>query len=182
MMWLWPWPDEEFSRRHSGATDDPDTRIALDVVGRLCEDARLRGQQVTVEVQNRVLILTGTVGSPDTRNAVVASARGVAGIREVCDMLRVSGSPHAGDEEVFDRIVGGLTTETSGASTPGAPAKDRRVLLALLAWGLLSLLTAMLGLAAAAAVAIIAGIVLTLAVRHGHMPHQPPKDGPAMPR
>ena len=168
MMGLWP--DEEFSRRrHSGATDDPDARITFDVVGRLCEDARLRGQQVTVEVQNQVLILAGTVDSPDTRDAVVASARSVSDIREVCDMLRAPGSQSPGDDEAFARLVGGSTTQVSGASTPDVPVKNRRVLLtvlALLAWGLMSLLMTMLGITAAVAVAITAGIVLTLSVGH----------------
>ncbi|RZU51188.1 BON domain-containing protein [Krasilnikovia cinnamomea] len=74
------------------AAGDPDTRIAWQIVDRLGEHPQWRHQHVTVEVQNRVLILTGTVDSPDTRDALTASARTVHGVRDVCNMLDVSGT------------------------------------------------------------------------------------------
>ncbi|MFC3502816.1 BON domain-containing protein [Micromonospora krabiensis] len=87
----WPYPDES----HFGPADDPDpleedVRLAALVAQRICVDWHTRRQQITVTVQNRVVILTGTVGSPGAREAAGELAWDVPGVFDVCNALWLS--------------------------------------------------------------------------------------------
>ncbi len=86
---MWPMPDDGFywAGRRFSATDSPDVRLAFRVAERLPADARSR--RVTVEVQNRVVLLTGTVDTRATKEALGELARSIGGVADVCNALRV---------------------------------------------------------------------------------------------
>ncbi|WP_243707915.1 BON domain-containing protein [Micromonospora sp. KC606] len=74
---------------------DDDARIAAAVAQRLASDWTTRRQQITVSVQNQVVILAGIVSDPHARQAAAAVAWNVAGVLDVCNALRLPGiRPH----------------------------------------------------------------------------------------
>jgi hypothetical protein len=125
MVWLPP-DDGPFSAG-PGRTDDPDVRLTYEVVEALRIDDRVRRQRITVEVQNRVAILSGSVDCRRTAETVVAVVREVPGVRDVCDGLRsrepaVDGGPGAtavrSVHQEFDAIVAGVAFDESSRQTP----------------------------------------------------------------
>jgi hypothetical protein len=170
MVWLPP-GDGPFSAG-PGRTDDPDMRLTYEVVEALRTDDRVRRQRITVEVQNRVAILSGSVDCRQTAETVIAVVRDVPGVRDVCDGLRarepaVDGGP--GDTKVrsvrqeFDAIVADLALHES--SRPSAAGTGSRlpgiVVLRLLASCLLPIVvlatvTGWLGVLIACAVGAVA--------------------------
>lgn len=89
----YPLPDENWS---SAAWDQPeadsdDQRIEALVAQRLSIDWTTRRQQISVAVQNRVVILTGLVGDTEARQAAGELAWDVPGVFDVCNALRVGG-------------------------------------------------------------------------------------------
>ncbi|MGY0005932.1 BON domain-containing protein [Micromonospora sp. I033] len=88
MVMPWPYPDFPFAG--DGPTPDgTDTRLAALVAQRLSVDWTTRRQQITVTVQNRVVILAGLVADPETRRAAGELAWDVAGVFDVCNALRL---------------------------------------------------------------------------------------------
>ncbi|MFI7609332.1 BON domain-containing protein [Micromonospora sp. NPDC049366] len=88
MMLPWPYPDEPASGPEGDpGPQDEDVRLAALVAQGLCNDWSTRRQQITVTVQNRVVILTGTVGSPQARAAAGQLAWDVPGVFDVCNAL-----------------------------------------------------------------------------------------------
>ncbi len=107
------WPDPEDGpfppdSRRPRPCADPDARLALVVAGVLGGDNRTR--HVTVEVQNRVVLLSGEVDTRQSADVAVALARGVTGVRDVCDGLRVNEPVATGEQRRFDDIVAGLAS------------------------------------------------------------------------
>jgi hypothetical protein len=96
---MWPMPDDGFywAGRRFSATDSPDVRLAFRVAERLQADDRSR--RVTIEVQNRVVVLTGSVDSREARDDIAGTARGIDGVTDVCNALRVNG------DDVPDRFA-----------------------------------------------------------------------------
>lgn len=93
-MMMWPMsddgPTDPIGRGLRGA-DDLDRRLARAVADRLIDDPRISRHGVTVVVQNRVVILSGTAGSRAVKQAAGTMAGAVDGVRDVCNALRVSG-------------------------------------------------------------------------------------------
>ncbi|MEU4569803.1 BON domain-containing protein [Micromonospora sp. NPDC023956] len=92
MVLPWPLPDENahpFEPFPTPPTDD-DTRLAVAVTRRLLGNRLTRRQRITVEVQNRVVILAGTVETPDVRFTAGELAWGAAGVADVCNALRLA--------------------------------------------------------------------------------------------
>jgi osmotically-inducible protein OsmY len=90
-MYHWPFPEDfPWQPRHDESTGEhPDLRLALEVIERLRLVRSLRRQQISVHVQNRVVILTGTVSSPNLRTLAAAHAWRAPGTFDVCNRLDV---------------------------------------------------------------------------------------------
>ncbi|MGV9765428.1 BON domain-containing protein [Micromonospora tulbaghiae] len=92
-----PWPYPEFPYTGGGPEpDDADTRLASLVAQRLSADWTTRRQQITVTVQNRVVILAGLVADPQTRLVAAELAWDVPGVYDVCNSLRLYGGRRGG--------------------------------------------------------------------------------------
>ena len=92
-----PWPYTEFPFTGGGPDpDDADTRLASLVAQRLSADWTTRRQQITVTVQNRVVILAGLVADPATRLVAAELAWDVPGVFDVCNALRLYGGRRGG--------------------------------------------------------------------------------------
>jgi hypothetical protein len=126
-MMVWLPPDDGPFSAGPDRTDDPDVRLTYEVVEALRTDARVGRQRITVEVQNRVAILRGTVDCRQIAETAIAVVRHVPGVRDVCDGLRsrapaVDGGPGATSarsvRREFDAIVAGLASEESSRQSP----------------------------------------------------------------
>ncbi|SCL46389.1 BON domain-containing protein [Micromonospora citrea] len=93
MRMPWPYPDEDAFRPQPPrpAPDDEDARLAALVAQRLSSDWTTRRQQIVVTVQNQVVILSGVVAGPDTRQVAGELAWDVRGVVDVCNALRLAG-------------------------------------------------------------------------------------------
>ncbi|GAA0804979.1 BON domain-containing protein [Spirilliplanes yamanashiensis] len=113
-MMGWPFPDDgypDWARRRLPPADDPDVRLTYRVAQELAADELLRGQRITVEVQQGVVLLTGSVDGERARATAGSAARAVAGVRDVSNALRVPGAggaaPGTGVPR-FEDVVDGL--------------------------------------------------------------------------
>lgn len=88
MVMPWPYPDFPFAG-DGPAPDGEDVRLAALVAQRLSVDWTTRRQQITVTVQNRVVILAGLVADPETRRVAGELAWDVSGVFDVCNALRL---------------------------------------------------------------------------------------------
>jgi osmotically-inducible protein OsmY len=75
-------------------SDDPepgsDLHLALAVIDRLRAVRRLRRQQITVQAQNKVVILEGTVSSAELRTLAGARAWQTPDVYDVCNRLLIA--------------------------------------------------------------------------------------------
>ncbi|MGC4897083.1 BON domain-containing protein [Micromonospora sp. DT31] len=94
MVMPWPYPELPFPHGGSGPRD-ADTRLAAAVAQRLSTDWSTRRQQITITVQNRVVILAGMVAAPETRRIAGELAWDVPGVFDVCNALRLYGGRRA---------------------------------------------------------------------------------------
>ncbi|MFE9690278.1 BON domain-containing protein [Micromonospora sp. NPDC005806] len=90
MVTPWPYPDFPFAGDEP-EPDREDVRLAALVAQRLSIDWTTRRQQITVSVQNRVVILGGTVADAQARRAAGELAWDVPGVFDVCNALRLYG-------------------------------------------------------------------------------------------
>jgi hypothetical protein len=195
-MMMWPFPDDGFSGSadsRSTASGDADARLARQVAERLAADERTRDRGITVQAQNAVVILTGVVDHEDAKLVAPVTARSTHGVRDVCDALVVRGpagstpaSPDRGSPDVlygadqsnharphrFAEIVAELLTEDNRATwrpAGGLRRSTRLVLLILaaVAWALLSMLMVWQGWIAVLAVSMVAAMALGVLHRRG---------------
>ena len=167
---MWPFPDEGSfpgDRRRSPATDDPDIRLTYRVAEALLSDDRVRHQRVAVEVQNSVVLLSGSVDSSSTKQAAGDTARGVTGVADICNTLRVTDDtePRAVATGEFQRIV--AEWGESDAPAGGRLVKARRsmVLWSILAagtWIFLTLLMVTSQWTGVALTCVAIGLTLTV--------------------
>lgn len=90
MYMPWPLPDESWLAP-AGTGPEPDSedlRIEALVAQRLAIDWATRRQQISVSVQNRVVILSGLVSGPEVRQVARELAWDVPGVADVCITLR----------------------------------------------------------------------------------------------
>ncbi len=171
-MMMWPWPDGDpfGTGRGFSATENPDVRLTYEVAQRLQADPRTRDRRITVEVQSGVVLLEGSVGSPQVKQTAADTARATPGVRDVCNTLRAdnhdTGSPAPpepgpassesprwwSDQEIsqqFDRLVAGLAAEpTPAGPVSGGARRWTWVAIAAAvatAWALLSVVIVVLG-------------------------------------
>jgi osmotically-inducible protein OsmY len=85
-----PFPDD-FPRwsRPDAQAESPDLTLALAVIDRLRDVRRLRQQLITVQAQNRVVILEGAVATAELRQLAVTHAWRTDGVFDVCNRLVV---------------------------------------------------------------------------------------------
>lgn len=94
----WPLPDDgwfadawhQVDTEHHANPDDDDLRIAALVAQRLSIDWATRCQQITVTVQNRVVILAGLARTAEASQVAAELAWDVPGVYDVCNTIRVS--------------------------------------------------------------------------------------------
>ncbi|RSM43111.1 hypothetical protein DMB66_53730 [Actinoplanes sp. ATCC 53533] len=171
-MMMWPFPDDgSFSggRRRFPATDDPDVRLTYEVADALLSDARTRHQRITVEVQNRVVLLSGTVDSRSSQQAAGDTARGVAGVADICNTLRVTKDddpePLAPGTGEFRKIVAELEAQDwPGGGRLGKPQGSVLMWSTLAGgtWVFLTLLMVTSRWTGAALTCLAVGLVLTV--------------------
>lgn len=91
MVMPWPFPDENpfLSTWEKPEPESEDVRLAALVAQRLSIDWTTRRQQITVSVQNRVVILAGLVAAPEVRRVAAELAWDVPGVVDVCNALRL---------------------------------------------------------------------------------------------
>jgi hypothetical protein len=187
-MMMWPFPDDGFpghADRRSTEHGDASLRLTHQVAERLAADERTRDQRITVEVQNGVVILTGAVDGADAKLVAGITARGVHGVRDVCDALLVRGSDgsspdrrspglpdgadqrNRADPHPFGEIVADLLTDD--ARVTGSrwvklrrPIKLVLLVLAAIAWGLLSILMVWQGWVAVLAAIMVTAMAVTV--------------------
>ena len=89
-----PWPQPEDDPFHPAwdppAHHDEDARLAAIAAQRLSTDWTTRRQPITVTVQNRVVILAGTIADLETRQVAGELAWDIPGVADVCNTLRVA--------------------------------------------------------------------------------------------
>jgi osmotically-inducible protein OsmY len=92
MMMPWPMPDDGSGRhaRRPAPRVDRDKMLADEVVAQLVGDERTRLQNIAVEVQNGVAILTGHVDTPELMFVAGGLAWRTLGVTDVCNALEPS--------------------------------------------------------------------------------------------
>lgn len=89
-----PWPPGENWFADASPRPEPDhedLRLEALVAQRLSIDWTTRRQQITVSVQNRVVILAGVVSDANARQVAADLAYDVPGVFDICNTLRLSG-------------------------------------------------------------------------------------------
>jgi hypothetical protein len=140
----------------------------------MAADPDLQHGRITIEVQNGVVLLSGTVDAPQTRQTAGDTARHVDGVLDVCNDIHVNqpdGQPHddatASTSDAFDEIARHLSEHLPPAGrTPRRAAKvTGGVLAALVLWAALCVLMVRYGPIGVAVTCAVAAI--TLHVAHG---------------
>ena len=72
-----------------------DAKISSDIQGKFSQDSGLSTKQLTVQANNGVVTLGGTVDNDAQREAASRQAASVAGVREVVNNLQVGNAPQA---------------------------------------------------------------------------------------
>ncbi|MBO3744215.1 BON domain-containing protein [Actinoplanes flavus] len=88
---MWPLPPEDgpaFHRKARPATR-PDVELTCRVIRRILDDPRLARERVTVEAQNGVVTLLGTVTRRQARVTAADLARATPGVTDICNRLRL---------------------------------------------------------------------------------------------
>lgn len=87
----------------------PDAEIQRDVKDALRYDTATESREITPSVKDGVVTLSGTVQSWQERRLAVHAAKGVRGVREVTDSLRVAVPKERPDVEIQADVEGALT-------------------------------------------------------------------------
>lgn len=93
------------------ARERPDDRLALDVVRALARDPTTDAYKVKVAVDGGVVTLRGTVGSWAERDLTAWVAKGVAGVREVHNLIHPDFTKPRADVELRQDIEGLLARD-----------------------------------------------------------------------
>jgi osmotically-inducible protein OsmY len=86
-MMYWLFPDDDSPADQEGSAESADEQIGRVVAGRLDDDPRTSRQHITVAVQNRVVVLIGSVQSPGLADLAGETAWGTPGVFDVCNAL-----------------------------------------------------------------------------------------------
>jgi hypothetical protein len=94
-----------------------DAKISSDIQGKFSQDSGLSTKQLTVQANNGVVTLGGTVDNDAQREAASRQAASVAGVREVVNNLQVGSAPVA--------VAPPSETQASNTGTADAPTARR---------------------------------------------------------
>src|SRR5262245_65032110 len=92
------WPGESWQGQQNYSGRGPkgyqrsDDRLKEQVSDRLMDDPQIDASEITVEMHNGEVTLTGTVDTREEKRAAEHCAESVSGIREVINQLRVNRS------------------------------------------------------------------------------------------
>lgn len=88
---MWPQPfDDAWPGRRPRSASGPDIRLTGEVLDRILHDPRLARECILIEVQNGVVNLIGTVGSPSARVTAAEIARATPGVTDICNRLALA--------------------------------------------------------------------------------------------
>lgn len=105
-MYFWMYPEFYPTAPFRGSAAGPaagaeqdrhrtvDQRLLHEVARALLDDPAVTDGCLDLHVQNGVAILAGDIGSQEARRAAVAAAASIPGIRDVCDVLLVTGASY----------------------------------------------------------------------------------------
>ncbi|MEU5906741.1 BON domain-containing protein [Micromonospora sp. NPDC047467] len=85
----WPLPDDNGFAAGPPEPDSTDRHLEALVAQRLSIDSTTRRQQISIAVQNRVVILSGLVSDANARQVAADLAWDVPGVFDVCNTLRL---------------------------------------------------------------------------------------------
>jgi hypothetical protein len=173
---MWPTSDNDpndRNRQRFRHRDHGDLQLAYLIVEELVADARVADQPIGVEVRNGVVVLTGTVDTPETRDLVGDTVRQTGGVVDICNALQVTApadtrpTHHSVDpssDQRFQEIVAPLTAARR-ASPRDIPAARRfpalSLFLGVITWGALTILVVWLGWAGAVLAGAVAMVIAT---------------------
>jgi hypothetical protein len=81
-----------------------DAQVASDVQSKIYSDATVQSRQISVQSQNGVVTLTGSVGNEQERNAAAAAAAQVEGVKTVVNNLQAT-QPQVAQEQMPAQAV-----------------------------------------------------------------------------
>ncbi|BAL88227.1 hypothetical protein AMIS_30070 [Actinoplanes missouriensis 431] len=178
-MWPLPFDDAWFNRQPGGPAASPDAELTVAVFERIAREPALANEPVTVEVQNRVVTLGGTVSSLYARITAAELARSTPGVADICNRLTLSRTADVTDDvphlqpDPFDELIARWDDEPMPAEQEHRPRRGRALprftavfmcVLAVLLWVILSPWSAGGGLVVAVSCLVLAG-TLELAAR-----------------
>ncbi|MBU2670931.1 BON domain-containing protein [Actinoplanes bogorensis] len=99
-----------------------DAELARRVAETFAADERFRRQPVAVQVQNGVVILTGTVESPEVYDSLTAVVRKTDGVRDLCDGLLVRDGARQFGELAAQLALAPASTRRTRRGAPAAVA------------------------------------------------------------
>jgi hypothetical protein len=128
---VWPLSsNDRWLNPRARPASEGDVELTCRVVERILRDPRLSGEFITVEVQNQVVNLIGTVSSLYARVAAADLARSTPGVTDICNRLTLARVRDAIDDwqhheqDPFDDIVAGWHEHRSQQS-PADSARSR---------------------------------------------------------
>jgi hypothetical protein len=98
-----------------------DAKISSDIQSKFSQDSGLSGKQLTVQANNGIVTLGGTVDNDAQRDAASRQAASVAGVKEVVNNLQV------GSASQTAAVAAPAATEISNAPAPATVRLDRDV-------------------------------------------------------
>jgi len=100
-----------------------DAKISSEIQGKFSQDSGLSTKQLTVQTNNGVVTLGGTVDNGAQREAASRQAASVAGVREIVNNLQVGNAPAAVAAPAATRTP---SIAQSDRGTPGVGRKGRK--------------------------------------------------------
>jgi hypothetical protein len=120
-----PFDDGSAFDRRPGRAVEPDVELTFRVIQRIFDDPRLAGQRVTVQAQNGVVTLLGTVSGLYARVTAADLARETPGVSDICNRLELARTADVtaavARPDAFDEIVAGW--DEIGPGTPRRPVR-----------------------------------------------------------
>ncbi|WP_250031080.1 BON domain-containing protein [Paractinoplanes maris] len=111
-----------------------DSALAHRIADALAADERFRRQPLALQVQNGVVILTGTVESPEIYDEVTGRVRQTPGVRDLCDALIVrDGEAWLREARQFGELAARLATQPETPRPRPVAVTARLVMLAVTA-------------------------------------------------
>lgn len=89
-MWPLPFDNGQYFPQRPRPAAGVDVRLTCHVIERILGEPRLADERITVEVQNGVANLFGTVGSLYARVLAADVARSTAGVTDICNRLELA--------------------------------------------------------------------------------------------